>query len=273
MQAIRDAICAVVQEENPVTVRQVFYRLVSAGVIGKTESEYKATVVRLLTEMRLAGTIPFDAVADNTRWIRRPLTFPSMSSALHSAAETYRRSLWDDQDVAVGVWLEKDALAGVLYQVTWEWDVPLLVTRGYPSVTFLHEASQDLARLGKPAHLYYFGDHDPSGLDIPRNVEDRLREFAPEVEIHFECVAVTEDQIREWDLPTRPTKKTDSRSKGFRGESVEVDAIPPAKLRTLTQGVIERHVDQGRLDAVLEEQREERDLLIDMADKFDADGA
>src|SRR5262249_48885635 len=128
------------------------------------------------------------------------------------------RSLWDNQDAYVEVWLEKDALAGGLYEVTEQWDVPLMVTRGYPSISYLHSAAESIEAEAKPAYLYYFGDHDPSGVDITRAVEPGIREFAPDVDITFTRVAVTQDQILELHLPTRPTKASDTRSKGFCGE-------------------------------------------------------
>lgn len=225
------------------TVRQLFYRLVSNGAIDKTEAEYKQTVVRLSGEMRLAGEIPFGWIADNTRWMRKPTTHSSLQDALNDTARTYRRSVWDDQGVYVEVWLEKDALAGVLMDVTSKWDVPLMVTKGFASLSYLHSAAETIEDQGKPTYLYYFGDHDPSGLDIPRQVEQGIRRFAPEADITFERVAVNPDQIEELNLPTRPTKKTDSRSKNFEGESVEVDAIEPARLRLIASECITQHID------------------------------
>jgi hypothetical protein len=243
------------------TVRQVFYQLVSQGVIDKTEGEYRRTVVRLLTDMRRSGEILFGWVADNTRWMRKPRTYSSLEQALSRTAETYRRALWDNQPVYVEVWLEKDALSGVLWQETASWDVPLMVTRGYPSLSFLHSAAEAIAAEEKPTYLYYFGDYDPSGLDITRAVEKGLREMAPGAEIHFERVAVTAGQIAEWQLPTRPTKKTDTRSKGFAGESVEVDAIPPARLRQLVSDCITAHVDERALGVVRAAEASEREIL------------
>jgi hypothetical protein len=106
-------------------------------------------------------------------------------------------------------WLEKDALSGVLYQETAEFEVPLMVTRGYPSISHLYVAAEAASERNKPAYLYDFGDYDPSGCDITRAVEAGIREFAPSAEIHFQRVAVTREQIDRWALPTRPTKKTD----------------------------------------------------------------
>jgi hypothetical protein len=121
----------VLREIQPATVRQTFYQLVSRGVIAKTEAEYKRTVVRLLTQMRRAGEVPFDWIADNTRWMRKAIhPWPICSNAA--------RALWGEQNAYVEIWLEKDALSGVLYDVTSTYDVPLMVTRGYPSITFLH---------------------------------------------------------------------------------------------------------------------------------------
>jgi hypothetical protein len=265
MDDLREAIIGVLEEDQPMTVRQVFYRLVSFGAIEKSENEYKNTVCRLLTDMRLDGSIPFYWIADNTRWQRKPVTYNSLEQMLRSGAQAYRRALWQNQDTYVEVWLEKDALSGVLYDVTGPWDVPLMVTRGYPSISYLYDAAEQIQAMGKPAYLYYFGDRDPSGLDIERNVGDRLREFAPDGEIHLERVAVTPEQIEEWGLLTRPTKKSDSRSGSFSGESVEVDAIPPKVLRHLVEDRILQHVDHRALNVVRAAERDEREILLRIA--------
>jgi hypothetical protein len=250
------------EREQPMTVRQVFYRMVSLGQIAKTESEYKQTVVRLLGEMRCDGEIPFGWIADNTRWMRKPQTYSSLEKALQRTAQTYRRAVWDNQPAYVEVWLEKDALAGVVMDWTAAYDVPLMVTRGYPSLSFVYEAAEAIAQLEKPAYLYYFGDYDPSGLDIPRAVESRLREFARDADLSFERVAVTTEQIDQWQLATRPTKQTDSRLASFGGEeSVEVDAIPPQELRALVRDCIRRHIDEDAHDVLQVAEDSERDIL------------
>jgi hypothetical protein len=163
--------------------------------------------------------------------------------------------------VYVEEWCEKDALAGVLYDITAQWDVPLMVTRGYASLSFLYEAGEYLRTLNVPVFLYYFGDWDPSGVDIPRKVEADLRDFAPDNAVTFARVAVNPDQIHAWSLPTRPTKGRDSRSKSFVGESVEVDAIPPGYLRQLVANCIEQHMNQDALHATIVAEESERQLL------------
>jgi hypothetical protein len=261
IDSIKEAMAATVEEIQPATVRQVFYQLVSRGVVAKTELEYKSTVCRLLSELRRDGTVPYGWIADNTRWMRKPTTYSGLEEMLAHTALTYRRALWTSQPVYVEVWLEKDALAGVIIEDTVTWDVPLMVTRGYPSLSYIHEATETIRHQAKPVFIYYFGDRDPSGCDIPRFVEAEVRERVPGAEIRFEVVAVTIGQIEEFSLPTRPTKQTDSRAKGFDGESVEVDALPPAVLRSLVTRCITQHIDSDALDRLEAVEAAERETL------------
>lgn len=266
IEAIRAAILRTLRADHPMTIRGLFYRLVSEEVIPKTEAAYKGLVVRLATEMRLDGTLPFRWVADNTRWRHGGLAYAGPEEWLAESIQTYRLDLWRDQPVYVEVWLEKDALAGVLLQETDPLRVPLMVTRGYPSITYLANAAAHIRHVGKPTMLYYFGDFDPSGVDIPRVVAQRLREFAPAVRIGFHRVAVNEDQIEALGLPTRPTKTKDSRSGSFKGRrSVEVDAVPPAILRQWARERIERHIDPRKLAAIQREEALHRKCLASIS--------
>lgn len=260
MALIREAIYDVCEEQNPLTIRGLFYALVSAGVVAKTEGEYKSTVVRLAGEMRRAGDLPWHWVADHTRWMRKPRSYGTIEEAIAETAALYRRDVWTSMPERVEVWLEKDALAGVVYDVTEEWDVPLMVTRGYASLSFLHSAAAEISAIGKPTYIYFLGDLDPSGKDIPRAVERDLREMAPDVTFYFERLAVNAEQIDLYDLPTRPTKKTDSRAKNFDGRSVELDAIPAPTLRDLVDTAIRRHIDEDVFGALQVAERDERRL-------------
>ena len=123
------------------------------------------------------------------------MMFASLEACIRETAAAYRRDLWARSETAVEIWCEKDALAGLIYAVTEEWDVPLMVTRGYPSLSFLYSAAEAYRAEDRPIFLYYLGDFDPSGVDIPRQVEARLRRLAPEVPLTFRSVAVTEAQI------------------------------------------------------------------------------
>jgi hypothetical protein len=259
--SIRDGIRKILEEDHPQSVRQVFYALTVRGLIKKLEIEYQRTVIRLLGDMREAGDIPFGWIADNTRLQRKPTTYVGLDACLKATANFYRRDLWAAMPVYVEVWCEKDALAGVLIEETEPYDVPLMVARGYSSITFLHTAAKAIEANGKPAYVYHFGDLDPSGVDAARDIEAKLRRYAPGAEIHFERPAVTREQADEWNLPSRPTKQTDTRAKKWSGTSVELDAIPASKLRELVRGCIERHIDKEQLAVLRAAEESERETL------------
>jgi hypothetical protein len=263
MTTIKAEISDILTADNPQTVRQVFYALTVRGVIAKAEIEYQRTVVRLLSEMREAGDISFNWIADNTRWQRKPATFVGLESCLRSTAKFYRRDLWASMPVYVEVWCEKDALSGVLMEETKVYDVPLMVARGYSSLSFLYNAAKAIETTGKPAYIFHFGD-----LDAARDIEAKLRRYAPEAEIHFERPAVTREQVETWDLPTRPTKQTDTRAKKFVGTSVELDAIPARQLRQLVRECIERQVDRQQLSLLRTAEESERELLKKWASTY-----
>jgi hypothetical protein len=138
----------------------------------------------------------------------------------------------------------------VIYPVTSMFDVPLMVARGYASLSFLHSAAEYISTLTVPAYIYHLGDYDPSGVNAGEKIEETLSELAPDAEIIFERLAVTPDQIRDWNLPTRPTKKSDTRSKNFGAISVELDAIDPNRLRRLVQKAIERHLPKRQYEVL-----------------------
>src|SRR5262245_16662303 len=141
MTTLRDAIFALARDNQPATVRQLFYLAVTEGLIPKTEAAYQKTVCRLVLLMRREGRIPYSWIADHTRWMRKPKTWSSLDEMLETAASSYRRALWDEQDSYVEVWSEKNTLAGILFDVTKEFDVPLMVTTGFSSETFLYQAA------------------------------------------------------------------------------------------------------------------------------------
>lgn len=267
MDCLREAVLAVLNAEGCMTLRGLYYQLVSRGDIEKTEAQYDA-IGRLCVQMRMDGSLPWRLLADSTRWMRKPDTYEGVQAALHEIAQNYKRALWSDAPVTVEVWCEKDALAGVLLDVTADWDVPLMVTRGFPSLSFLQESVTALAWTGKPAFIYYAGDHDPSGLAIDRNIQKRIADFAPDADITFERVAVLPWQIEQWGLPTRPTKGSDTRARNFIGESIEVDAIPSRTLKSIIEGCIRQHITEEYYDAAMAVEQSERDTLLDIAERF-----
>jgi hypothetical protein len=222
VEARREALLEIIEAGRPMTVRQVFYQATVHGLVEKAESGY-SKVQTDLTLMRRAGVLSYDWLADNTRWQRKPRTFNGVAEALRDTAAFYRKNLWANADCYVEIWLEKDALAGVIYPVTSMFDVPLMVARGYASLSFLYSAAEYINELDVPVYIYHLGDFDPSGVNAGEKIEETLNELAPAAEIFFERIAVTPEQINEWELPTRPTTASDSRSKGFGTISVELD--------------------------------------------------
>ena len=260
--AICDAIDRLAREHGPLTIRGLFYLLVSEGAIEKTEADYKRTVCRLAADMRRDGRLPYHLIVDHTRWQRRPRTWHGLEDMMYHSHRLYRRNLWDSQPARVEVWSEKETLSGVLSAVTDKWNVCLCCCRGYPSISFLNLAAEAILADDKPTHIAYFGDRDPSGVDIDRYVEREIRKHLDgRVEFYFRRVAVTVEQIEEFELPTRPTKGSDSRSNSFTGRSVEVDAIPPEQLRTIAEEFIGGYVDQEELARLLVIEKEERKTL------------
>ena len=273
LEAVDTAIVYAVATETPVTVRGVFYRVVSSGAIDKSETGYR-TVQRRLLELRRSSAVSYSAITDGTRLRLKPDSWTNADRMLEDVAASYRRALWNDQDAEVIIISEKDAISGVVYPVTAEYDVELCITRGYSSETFTHSIAQTVrnnSRRGKTTFVYQLGDHDPSGVDAWRSFEERVRTFVNVEAVFFEHIAVferiavTPRQIYLLSLPTRPTKTSDSRSAGFEGESVEVDAIPASTLRQIVRVAIEHHIDQRQLSLTRQVEAAERSGLEALA--------
>lgn len=270
------ALVEVLADIQPATLRQLFYQATVHGLVPKTEAGYDL-VGRRMTVIRRRYPQVFNWIVDNTRWMRKPTTYTGLDDLLERSARLYRRDLWADATEYVEIWMEKDALAGVINPITQEYDVPLMVTRGYSSLTFAYSAAMAILERPVTTHLYYFGDRDPSGVDIDRVLLGYLEEFGATQQrfvgevgdvragATFERVAVLPWQISQWNLPTRPTKQSDRRAAKFDGESVELDAIPPDDLRTLVRQVIEQHLDTERLERLRQIEQHERESLASIA--------
>ncbi len=197
MNARHRALLEITDLMQPMTVRQVFYQASVRGIVDKTEAGY-GRVQRALVDLRRSGRLSFDWIADNARWQRKPQSWRDPAEAVRQTARLYRKALWADHNEYVEVWLEKDALSAVVYDVTADFDVPLMVARGYASLSFLHEAAEAISAQSLPAHIYHLGDYDPSGVDAANKIEETLRAFAPDTDISFTRLAVLPGQIEAW---------------------------------------------------------------------------
>jgi len=271
VESLQQAITDTVRAMAPMTLRQLFYALTVQGVIAKEEREYAAVGTQLL-KLRRQGLVPWSAIADNTRWVRRPRTFRGVEDAIRRTATFYRRSLWADAEVRVEVWCEKDAIAGVIVEVTDRFDVPFYVARGFASETYAYEAAESIVADGRPCFIYEFGDHDPSGVTASKVLQRKLLDFVSgRAEVHFQRAAVTTRQIADWNLPSRPTKRDGNRhSHDFVGDSVELDAIPADRLRDLVRAVIERHVNPRAIAVIEAAEASERSYLLRLAESLAA---
>jgi len=181
MDVLDAAIITACSTENPVTLRGVFYRVVSAGAVEKSEAGYRV-VGRQLVKLRRSGAVPYHWITDGTRLVHRSESWGHLDQMLEDAAASYRRALWHDQDTEVIILSEKDAISGVVLPITAEWDVELGIARGYCSETFVHSIAQTIIfndSIGKTTFVYQLGDHDPSGVDAWRDFKAKVRGFAP----------------------------------------------------------------------------------------------
>jgi hypothetical protein len=268
MNDIRAAIKAVLTADNPMTVRQVFYQLVVRNMIDKTEAAYHNVVIRLLTDMRLSGAISFDWIVDESRRTTTTRTFDNVADALNDTAKCYRRSALRESDVYIEIWSEKEALSGIIWDVASDYDVPVAVSKGMPSLSQIYISFTYIRAAwaaGKPSYIYQFGDHDPTGCAIPKMIESRLNELCKRYWCAIptvERIALTREQIRRYRLPSRPTKRAgNSHAKQFTGRSTELDALPPSDLRDLVRDCIERHIPSYQVAALRAAEESERDII------------
>jgi hypothetical protein len=268
MEALKSAMLTITAEHQPLTIRNLFYLMVSQGLIEKTEKEYKNVTMRLAGELRDSGEMPFEWIVDNTRWMRKRTTYDGLDDMLEKSIQLYRRELWTEQPYYFEVWCESDSIAGLLYEVADPWTIPLMVCRGFASKTFLRESMIEYQHVEKPIRLLYFGDYDPSGMAIDKQIKRAINQYANGSNVAFIRCAVTETWIDSLNLPTRPPKKTDSRSKGWEGGTVEIEAIPPRKLTYFLNDLIEQVIDQDALEKVKLAEDVERQTLVDFMEIF-----
>jgi hypothetical protein len=243
------------------TARQVYYRLVAAGTIPNTPTSYK-NLTGLLADARYAGLVDWDLIEDRGREPSTPGEWHSINALVDAAVEAFRFPRWDDQDSYVELWVEKQALAGVLSPIARRHHVTLMVNKGYSSASAMKESAERMIAVGdKPCVVLYLGDHDPSGEDMVRDVRDRLIEFGvPDLEVRK--LALTMAQIRKFNPPPNPAKITDSRAAAYIAEhghsSWELDALPPAELNRLVDRAIGGIVDEERMAATIAREEVER---------------
>ncbi len=234
------------------SVRQIYYQLVARDMIPNTERSYKR-IASIINDGRLAGLIDWDAIEDRNRDIEVRGRWQSPADIVEACATSYHQDMWDNQRHRVFVIVEKAALAGVLDGVCKRYDVPLLAARGYPSVSIVREmALQHILPAiehGQQVTVLHLGDHDPSGIDMTRDLEERFEMFLEYASgFTLKRIALSMSQIDEKNPPPNPAKTTDARFEGYRrrfgDESWELDALEPSYLVNLVESELSDLIDE-----------------------------
>lgn len=252
---------------DSLTLRQLYYQFVSRDLIANKMSEYKR-LGSIINDARMAGLIDWDAIEDRTRNLQSFYfgTLGSASSILESAASAHELDHWEDQENYVEVWIEKDALVGVIERVCNQWRVPYFACRGYNSQSEQHKAGKRLARRiseGKQVHILHLGDHDPSGIHMTKDNSDRLSMFS-ESDITLHRLALNMDQVKKFNPPPNPAKETDARFNGyvkkFGSSCWELDALEPKMIREILEKNVKKLIDHdvwAKTDERCEAEKEE----------------
>ena len=260
------------------TLRQLYYQFVSRDLIANRQREYKR-LGSVINDARLAGLIDWDTIVDRTRNLEQQPSWESPSDIVESCSRQFRFDKWEGQEYRPEVWIEKDALIGVIEGVCRELQVPYFSCRGYTSQSEMWSAAQRLIRHAnndQQPHIFHLGDHDPSGIDMSRDIRDRLRLFMEGHDVQvtdFRRLALNMDQVREHDPPPNPTKITDSRADGYLreygDESWELDALEPMAMAALIREAVEGIRDDNLWDERCEEEQVARETLRFAADNWD----
>lgn len=244
------------------TLRQLYYQFVSRNWITNEEKSYK-NLGKTISEARLAGLVDWDSIEDRGRVVSIYDRSPGadIEADVKAAIDYFALSKWEQQPEYVELWVEKQALAGVLEPIASRYRVPLMVNKGYSSQSAMKEAAERFREFSdRDCTLIYLGDHDPSGEDMVRDIGDRLETFG--VTVTVDKVALTMAQIRKFNPPPNPAKVTDSRAAAYirkhGNSSWEVDALPPRELNRLITAAIVEHVDQDLWDEVKAKQEAEK---------------
>lgn len=272
---LSDSICDRYRSQDlTLTLRQLYYRLVSANEIPNNLKSYKR-LQRVLNDARLAGYIDWSAIEDRTRNLSSHPSWSSPARIISSAAYSYQVDPWAEQDAYVEVWVEKDALIGVVERACEDRRVPSFSCRGFASQSEVHAAALRFKRIEQESdryvHVIHLGDHDPSGIDMTRDIEDRFNLFGASVGVHR--IALNYNQVEQFHLPPNPVKLTDSRASGYTAQfgqgSWELDALEPEFLMTLISNKIDEFVDDSIWDATLRREETEKADLQLLSSKYE----
>ena len=266
-----NAIIEEYQDDNLyLTLRQLYYQFVARGLLANKQPEYKR-LGDIISKARLAGLVDWNAIEDRTRNLVELAHWTDPGHIITACALQFRHAKWDNQPQYCEVWIEKEALAGVIATICRDFDVPYFSCRGYVSQSEMWSAAVRLGqrrKLGQAVHIFHLGDHDPSGIDMTRDIQDRLNLFAPNC-ITVHRLALNADQIAKYNPPPNPAKITDSRAISYIGiygpESWELDALEPRVIRDLIMMNVLDIRDDEIWQASVDAEDQHRNILKNVA--------
>lgn len=266
-------ICAEYQAQGyDLTLRQLYYQFVARGHIANNQRQYKM-LGTIVDRARRAGLLDWKYIVDRTRNLMGNRTYDDPAELIESMVDKFHLDLWENQNVRVEVWVEKEALAGVVERAALSRGVNYFSCRGYVSQSEMHSAAQRhryWERQGQDMVILHLGDHDPSGIDMTRDIMDRLNLFGASTEVHR--IALNFDQVEAYNPPPNPAKLTDSRAEGYiekyGTESWELDALDPATLNELIVDHLDSFLHVPTYEDRTEQQQRGRDLLTIVSENW-----
>jgi hypothetical protein len=252
------------------TLRQLYYQFVARDIIPNRQDEY-VKLGKNINDARLAGLVDWDAIVDRTRNLLSLPNWDSSAEILNDAASQFKLDVWESQDYYIEVWIEKDALTGIIERVCNKWRIPFFSCRGYTSQSELWRAAQRVISKNKETIILHLGDHDPSGLDMTRDIIDRFDLFEC-YNVEVKRLALNMNQVDEHKPPPNPTKMADTRSKKytkkFGYESWELDALNPIIINQLIEDNINPFINFNRWNEVKEKEKEHKDRIKELSKEF-----
>lgn len=267
---------ALLDEESPMTLRQLFYRMVSAAYLENTRGDY-ARLSRLMTIARQDGRCDWDHITDRTRPEYAPNVWADAGAYARTIQRSYRKDYWNMQRTYVEVWSEKDSIISSIQDLTDELGVTVRVGRGFQSTTRTHEIAGRFDTIKKSIEVFYLGDFDPSGVDIERDLKNRVgaqlgRARRSDEKITIRRLAIHAEDIRKFNLPPLRVKVSDSRATGFIAnhgrQCVELDALPPKELRRRIRQAVMKYVDKESWERSKIVEAAEADSIMDFSEKL-----
>lgn len=257
------------------TLRQLYYQFVARGLLPNTDQSYNK-LGNIISDARRAGRIDWNAIEDRTRFLRELANWDKPQSILESARDSYHRDLWANQEMRFEVWIEKDALVGVIEAVCKENDVPYFSCRGYVSDSEMWRGAMRMRRYDhnnkQRIIVLHLGDHDPSGIDMTRDIEERLQLFSGYADIEVRRIALTMEQVEEVSPPPNPAKMTDSRYaqyiSQYGNESWELDALEPRYISNLIEENILAERDEEKWEEAVSQQEKERGQIAQVTERW-----